>query len=48
MADNPFTLPVSVDEYLHSVYEPDMNLEKWFQEGTLEFVGIQVPLAALL
>ena len=32
MAANPITLPVSVEEYLHSVYEPDMDLV----DGVLE------------
>ncbi len=32
MAANPIALPVTVDEYLHSVYEPDMDLV----DGVLE------------
>ena len=32
MAANPITPPVSQDEYLHSVYEPDMDLV----DGVLE------------
>lgn len=32
MAANPVSLPVSIEEYLHSVYEPDMD----YVDGVLE------------